>query len=137
MWPLPVSTRTLLIVGAGVFAFAAGWQVNGWRLNAKHSGELKAMYAAGVKATERREVQIASLREQSLEDSERIARLSRGARVYACPDRAADRLPGNSNAGSPRDDRAGREDITQLLRQCLRSFGEVNRALSNGGGGQP
>lgn len=131
MWPLPVSTRTLLFAGVVLCAGAVGWQVNGWRLNGKHASELKAMYAAGVKATERRDAQLASLREQSREDSERIADLSRGVRVRCITDRPGVPSPG-PDADPPGDDRASGEDVidaTNVLRQCLRSFGEINRAL--------
>ena len=129
MWPLLANTRTLALAVAVLCAGVVGWQVNGWRLKAQHESELKAMYAAGVKATQRREVQIASLREQSREDAERIARLSRGGRVYACPSPAPDRLPGDSNAGPAAPSGSGREDVTELLEAFLKCGGEVNRAL--------
>lgn len=41
--------RLVLLVGAFVATFLAGWQVNGWRLNAKHDAEL---LAAAKKAKE-------------------------------------------------------------------------------------
>lgn len=131
MWPLPVSPRMIVLAVVVLSAGAAGWLTNGWRLKAKHESELKAMYAAGLQATQRRDAQIASLREQSLEDSDRIADLSRGVRVRCYTDRPS-LSPASPDPDPAGDDRAAGEDAvnaTDLLRQCLRSFGEINRAL--------
>ncbi len=129
---LPVSYRTLAIVGIALCVFAAGWSANGWRLNAKHATELRKMLEAGAEATKRRDLAMQSLREQSLEDADRIARLSRGTRVRCYADRpdvpaaGADADP----AGDHREAGKAAVDATDVLRQCLRTFGEVNRTLS-------
>ncbi len=128
MWPFPaVSSRMALLVAVVMCVFAAGWFANGWRLKAIHATELRKMQDAGIAALAKRQEAIQNLKGKSREDADRIAKLSRNARVYACtePD-----LPGNgTDTGAPGDDRAVREDITPVLRQCLRSFGEINRAL--------
>lgn len=121
-----------LVVAVGGIALAAGLASGAWvqkqRLDARYQHDMKQMLEAGIAATEKRNVQIASLRKQAIEDADRIARLSRGARVRICPDA----VPGGGNV--PDADSAGTggatgEDITAILRQCLRTFGEVNRAL--------
>lgn len=137
MWmPLPVSLRTLALAGAallvtGVLSFAGvklyqqGYAVG----RADGDREVAKMYRAGVEASQRRDVQINTLREQGLEDSERIARLSGRGRVLCTPSPPADRLPGSADAGPAGGHRGGEVDLAPVLRQCLRTFCEVNGAL--------
>ena len=136
MWPLSASSRVIVAVVILSLAFGAGWFANGWRLGSKverlkaeHATELRKMQDAGIAALAKRQEAIQNLKGKSREDADRIAKLSRDARVFACtePD-----LPGTGNVtdtSATGNDRAVREDITPVLRQCLRSFGEINRAL--------
>lgn len=130
MWTT-VSNRLVIAAAALSLAFAAGWYVNGLRLNGKHNAEIKAMYEAGRKVAAERREKIQELKGKSREDAIRIAKLSRNARVRVCPP-ASTGLPGTAgsvDAGTAGNSGEVGEDITDLLRQCLRTFGEVNRVL--------
>lgn len=95
------------------------------------SGEkqVRKMLEAGVAALAVRQKLVVELKEQSREDAVRIAELSRNARVRICKPA---RLPAGgsiTDANPAGNDGATGEDITAVLRQCLRTFGEVTRAL--------
>lgn len=130
MWTA-VSNRLVIAVAALSLAFGAGWLVNGWRLNSKHDAELVAMYEAGVKVAAKRREKIQELKGKSHEDAIRIAKLSRNARVRVCPPASTGlpRAAGSADAGTAGNSGEVGEDITDLLTQCLRTFGEVNRIL--------
>ena len=129
MWPLILKYRVVICLAvAGLVVLGAVY--NKGRIDGTAAGDRRTlrMYEAAKEVVAKRAVEIGTLRDQSDEDALRIAKLSYNARVRVCTQRPANRLPGDTVPSSPRDDRAGDEDITQLLRQCLRTFGEVTRA---------
>ena len=128
MWPFILKYRVYFL--AAVLALVSGVSVSlGYRLGTAEGNRqtIKAL-KAGEKVVAKRRAEINTLRDQSDEDAIRIAKLSHNARVRVCTQRPANRLPGDTDASAPGDDRASGEDITGLLRQCLRTFGEVTRA---------
>ena len=129
MWPLILKYRVAICLAVGVLVLLGAVYWKG-RVDGTAAGDRRTlrMYEAAKEVVAKRAVEIGTLRDQSDEDAIRIAKLSHNARVRVCTQRPANRLPGDTVPSPPRDDRAGDEDITQLLRQCLRTFGEVNRA---------
>ena len=129
IWPLLLKYRGAIVLGVGVLVVLGAVYWKG-RIDGTAAGDRKTlrMYEAAKEVVAKRAVEIRTLRDQSDEDALRIARLSHNARVRVCTQRPANRLSGDTVPSPPRDDRAGDEDITQLLRQCLRTFGEVTRA---------
>jgi len=127
MFPWNALVKTRLLAVAVSFAIAVSGFIGHSLGKASGDREVAAMYRAGQKVVEKRDAKNAHLQELSREDALRIADLSRGARVRC----RAVVVPG-PNPSPPRDDREtgeAAEDATDLLRQCLRSFGEINRAL--------
>ena len=129
MWPLILKYRAAICIAVGVLVVLGAVYWKG-RVDGTAAGDRKTlrMYEAAKEVVAKRAVEIGTLRDQSDEDAIRIAKLSHNARVRVCTQRPANRLPGDTVPSPPGNDRAGDEDITQLLRQCLRTFGEVNRA---------
>jgi hypothetical protein len=133
VWPLILKYRVVICLAvAGLVVLGAVY--NKGRIDGTAAGDRRTlrMYEAAKEVVAKRAVEIGTLRDQSDEDAIRIARLSHNARVRVCTQRPANRLPGDTDASAPGDDRASGEDITGLLRQCLRTFGQVNRATSQG-----
>lgn len=132
MWPLSANIRSDWYVIAALCAVVvSSW--TGFKLGrADGDREVKRMYQAAQTAVMKRRAEIETLRDQSDEDAIRIAKLSRNARVRCYPSAPADRLPGNPDSSPARDDRAVGVDLTPVLRQCLRTFGQVNKATTKG-----
>lgn len=99
-------------------------------LNASQAETIKAL-KVGAEALNKRLTEIDELRNQSDEDAVRISKL-RGAGRVRCGPAPSNRLPEDPDASGPGHDRAGGEDATEFIEQCLRTFGEVNRATSKG-----
>lgn len=132
-WPLTPTVFAGSLVVAAALAFGAGWQTNGWRVGNRYEAKIAEIYRQGGEAMREGQKANNELRRKSREDADRIADLSRGVRVRCYADR-----PGNVSAAGPDADPAGDDrearraavDTTDVLRQCLRTFGEVNRTLS-------
>lgn len=128
MWSL--SPPVLIAVAGAAIAVSLASGATGYKLGrASGDKDVRAMYEAGQKAMAKRQTVITDLRGKSREDADRIAKLSRDARVYCASAAPANRLPGTSDPGPAGNDRTAREDFAPVLRQCLRSFGEINRAV--------
>jgi len=124
--------KILAVVAIITFSFLSGWTANGWRLNSYHSKEIAALLRANTDATSKRDSTISELRLKNIEDSNRIADLSRGARVRTCPTNSSG-VPASGDStdtSAKAHSGAGGEDITELLRWCAKSFGEINRAVA-------
>lgn len=95
------------------------------------SGEkqVRKMLEAGVAALAERQKLVVELRGKSLEDADRIAKLSRNARVRICKPARLPAGGSSTDTGTTGDGGTVGEDITPILRQCLRTFGEVNHVL--------
>ena len=130
MWPLPPLWLAICLAAALAVVSAASGGI-GYRLG-KSAGdrEVLKMLKAGQAVVAKRDAQIGTLRDQSDEDAIRIAKLSHGAGVRLCKPTAAKRLPGSADPSTPGNGETVGEDITGVLRQCLRTFGQVNRAIS-------
>jgi len=117
-----------LVAGIALACIASGW--TGYKLGRADGNEqVSKMYRAGVEVVAKRQTLITKLKRKSSEDADRIADLSRDARVRICPE---PRVPAGrdlTDPGPAGDGGAPGEDITDILRQCLRSFGEINRAV--------
>ena len=143
MWPLILKYRVVICLAvAGLVVLGAVY--NKGRIDGKAAGELKALETlnasqaetikalkVGAEALNKRLTEIDELRNQSDEDAVRISKL-RGAGRVRCGPAPSNRLPEDPDASGPGDDRAGGEDATEFIEQCLRTFGEVNRATSQG-----
>lgn len=91
-----------------------------------------AALKVGAEALNKRLTEIDELRDQSDEDAMRIAKLRGAGRVRCGPASPPNRLPKDSDSDLSGDDRAGGEDATEFIEQCLRTFGQVNRATTPG-----
>lgn len=132
MWPIKSALvpylAAFLVVVLGVASY--GIYRTGYKVGKADGDRLVLkMQQAGVAALAKRQETVKDLRRDSREDAKRIARLSRNARVRACTESSLPAGGDGTDARTPGDDREAGEDITDLLRQCLRTFGEVNRAL--------
>lgn len=133
MWPIKSAVvpylAAFLVVVLGVASYGSyrtGYKVG----RADGDRQVLKMQQAGVAALAKSRETVQELKGKSREDAIRIARLSRNARVFVCPEPGLPASGDGADASSPGDGRAVREDLAPVLRQCLRTFGEVNRALA-------
>ena len=126
MWSL---SPPVLIALAATVAVASGASGSIGYSSGKSAGNelVLKMQNAGIEAMARRQTVITELKGKSRADANRIAKLSRDARVFICPEPHLPRPGDITDTDPPGDDRAVRTDITGILRQCHRSFGEINR----------
>ena len=99
----------------------------GWE--ARYERDMRQKEQDWGAAIERARDEVEVLKEQNLEDADRIAKLSRNARVRCY---STSRVPANTvrtDADTARDDRETGEDLTDVLRQCARTFTEVMNEL--------
>ncbi len=132
MWPIKSALVpylvAALVVALGVWSYSV--YRKGYRDGEAATAHLvQKMQAAGAASLAKRQETVKELRGKSLEDAKRIVRLSRDARVRVCTEPGLPAGGNGTDPSPPGDDREAGEDITDLLRQCLRTFGEVNRAI--------